>query len=991
MPQGALTVDAGTKYPRRYLENPAMTGEGRLPARTPAIPAQKRGVTHKNITESDRVLLLNGDWRFRYLTEDTDAPFWQPGYADGGWDDLPVPSMWQFRGYGSCLYPNVRYCFPYDPPHIRRENPVGLYRRRFSAEKRRGGRAVLRFLGVDCAYFVWLNGAYLGFSKGSRIPAEFDATAALRDGENLLAVKVYAFSDGSYLENQDMLMASGIFRDVMLIFTGANALWDYTILPAPEGVRVKYACTAGGPPAALRFTLCDAAGAACAEETRPLSETGEAFLPLRNAVTWNAEAPYLYTLYTEILENGATVETHTKRVGIAQSEIRGSELLLNGRPITLKGVNRHENNAKTGRAVTAAQIGAELRDIKACNLNAIRCSHYTNHPLFYELCSELGIYVMDEADCESHGAECTGDQGALNKDAAWFPAFFDRVSRMYETDKNETCINIWSLGNECGEGQNAERCARWLCERDVKKPIKDNRDPALPCGRFCETGYMPMQTLFDSRPENGPLLMLEYAHAMGNSPGGLEDIWNWVYENAHCCGGYVWEYKSHGFYTPGKNGRPRYLYGGDFPDDRYHWSNFSLDGYHTSDGTPKPAWGELREVSAPAYVRWEQNGVTVKNTYDFRAFSGVVMRWRVSADGVPVREGEAALDGLEARARRFIPLPLETEGLCGLITADCAFFENGEKIAHKQKILAEIPAPAAEPRAFAHTVEKAERGAAVRGEGFAVTVENGLLARIEKDGAVLLDAPLRLNCFRAPTDNDGAIFPPNHGEEWKEKLTQTMRFWCDGFTLTDAPEEVTATARGRFLPHSHYWGFEAELRYRILAGGETEISVSLEPYGDGPAILPRVGVVLDLPGDYDRCRWLGRGPGESYPDCKANAPVGLYEAAAADTRFLYDVPQETGGHEDCRRVTVFGAGRALTAEGRFSFSLHEFSLEALTKARHRDEPEPDGRRYLYLDHRVRGLGSHSCGPEPEAAYELPMGAFRWGFRLIPGAKDESRT
>ena len=974
---------------QKVLFAPEKVGENRLPARTLLIPAGMRGVTHRNYLQSDRVQLLSGDWRFSYLPEDTEEAFYLSAYNDRAWDTLEVPSMWQFHGYGTCYYPNVRYVFPYDPPYIHRNNPVGLYRLSFRAKKPEQGCAVLRFLGVDNVYFVWLNGTYIGFSKGSRIPAEFDVTAALSDGDNLLAVKVYTYSDASYLENQDMLLASGIFRDVMLIYTGENALWDYTLLPDKTGLTVKYLCSVGRTPAVLRFTLCDAAGAVCAAAEKPLTESGEAFLPLANAVEWNAEQPYLYTLYTEIAENGRVTETHTKKVGIAQSSIDGYYLKMNGKPITLKGVNRHENNCRTGRAIKASQIEAELKDIKACGLNAIRCSHYTNQPLFYELCSELGIYVMDEADCESHGAEASGDQGALNKDPAWFDAFFDRASRMYALNKNETCINIWSLGNECGAGENNTRTADWLTRQDVKKPIKD-MSACFPDAeeQFALTGYMPMQTLYDTEENPAhPLLMVEYGHAMGNSPGGLEDIWNWVYENEHCCGGYVWEYKSHGFFTKGKNSRPRYLYGGDFPDE-YHWSNFSLDGYHRSDGTPKPAWAELREVSAPVHVRWEENGVTVKNTYDFLPLDGVILRWSVCADGKAVRQGEIPLDGLPARERRFFSLPLETQGLSGLITADCVFSKAGRILAHKQTVLADIPLPAPEPEAFRHSVSQKADVVCVTGENFCVTVKNGLLCRLEKNSKVLLQAPMQLNCMRAPTDNDGIVgFDPRLAGVWKDYLVHTMRFGCHSVCVDDTPAGVTVTATGKFLPQSYGWGFDTVLCYRIASGGGVQVEISMKPYykDDKPAVLPRVGVYFELDPVFAHCRWFGRGPDENYPDCKAHTPIGAYEADISDLHFLYDVPQETGNHGDCRRVTVSGGGKALTVLGAFSFSFHDFSPAELIKARHCDELEKSEKHYLYIDHRHRGLGSNSCGPQPEKAYELPTGDYQWSFRLEPDA------
>lgn len=981
-------TQAGKRYPKDYIENQKMLCENRLPARSLQVPAQKRGVTHANFTESDRVQLLSGEWEFKYLEEDTGEEFWLP--ESGGFrDTLPVPSMWQFHGCGTCYYPNLRYCFPYDPPHIFRSNPVGLYRKSFTVTGRGGRRAFLRFLGVDNAFFVWLNGRYIGFSKGSRIPAEFDVTDALREGGNLLAVKVYTFSDASYLENQDMLLASGIFRDVALIYTGENALWDYTILPDTTGFTVKYSCLAGKEPAGVRFTLCGADGSALSQEERPLTEKGEVFLPLEHAITWNAEEPYLYTLYTEIVENGQVTETHTKRAGIAKSEIKDHRLMMNGSPITLKGVNRHENNAKSGRALAAGQIEAELRDIKACNLNAIRCSHYTNHPLFYELCSEIGIYVMDEADCETHGAECTGDLGALNKDPEWFDAFRDRMERMYEINKNETCVNIWSLGNECGHGENNDRCVGLLKEKDVKKPIKDNNNSIADDagGYLATTGYMPMKTLLDSSPEDGPLMMLEYGHAMGNSPGGLEDIWDWVYENEHCCGGYVWEYKSHGFYVPGRDGEPRYLYGGDFPDV-YHWSNFSLDGYHTSDGTPKPSWAELREVSAPIHVKWEDDGVLIKNTYDFKTLDGVEMRWRVAADGETVREGMALTGVWAPREWKKIYLPLDTDGLTGIVTADCVFYDGGKEIGHRQKILADVPRPEEKPLPFTHTVTEEDGLVRVEGGSFTLEIKDGLISKLVKNGSVIFDSPMRLNCMRAPTDNDGIVgFEPRLVDEWKNYLVGSMRFGCYGMKVEDAPETVTVTATGRFLPHSHYWGFDTVIVYRVKAGGETEVSIDMVPYGKRlPKVLPRVGVVFELDGDYGRCRWLGRGPNENYPDCKAHAPVGLYENEISKMNFLYDVPQETGTRCDCRRVTVSGGGRELGVYGSFCFSCHDFTLDALTKARHRDELEKSEKRFLYIDHRHRGLGSNSCGPQPEEEYELRPGRFTWSFTLKADAR-----
>ncbi len=976
-----------------YLANQHLSGENRLPTRTLLLPAQKAGITHKNFTESDRVQLLNGTWKFFYLPDDvpneTSEEFHRTDLNDAAWDDLPVPSMWQFHGYGTCYYPNVRYCFPYDPPYVHRDNPVGLYRLTFTARNTPRGRAILRFLGVDSAYFVWLNGQYVGFSKGSRLAAEFDVTNILRDGENLLAVKVYSYNDGSYLENQDMLLASGIFRDVMLLYTGDNSLWDYTILPEKTGFTVKYTCTVGKSPASLRFSLADADQALVAYAEHPLCAEGTVFLPLENGVEWNAEHPYLYTLITEVAEGDSVKEVYTKKVGIARSEIQGHFLTMNGHPITLKGVNRHDNNPHTGRAITAEQIERELREIKANGLNAIRCSHYTNQPVFYELASELGIYVMDEADCESHGAEATGDRGALNKDPDWYDAFFDRISRMYLLNKNETCIHIWSLGNECGAGQNDQKCAEWLASQDVKKPIRADGDPRIEGmpRRFEQTNYMGMDRLLKSKAEDpDPLIIVEYAHAMGNSPGGLEDIWSWIYQNEQACGGYVWEYKNHGFYAEGKDGRPRYLYGGDFPE-LYHWANFSLDGFHTSDGTPKPSWQELGELFAPVFVRWETSGVHVRNTCDFTVLDGVTLRWSVKADGIVLRAGEASLDGLHPHEWKFFALPLQVDGAIGLITADCEFYSDGRKIAHKQTVLADIPEEKAIERPFVHEVESCGTHLTVKGEDFSVRIQKGLLCGLSKDGKPLLDAPMKLNCWRAPTDNDGNLGGFSQvTRDWESKLVRSMEFGCYRVEVTNTPTCVTATAMGKFLPLCHTWGFDARITYRVTDGGVVDMDFDLNPYGDWkPNNLPRVGVYFTLDPAYTRCDWLGRGPGDSYPDRKAAAPIGLYTADVKEMNFQYDMPQETGNRQDSRRVTVSGGDLSLTAEGRFSFSFHDFTLSDLTDARHRDELDKSEEKYLYIDHRHRGIGSGSCGPQPEAEYELPMGSFSWSFRLRAGS------
>jgi beta-galactosidase/beta-glucuronidase len=470
---------------------------------------------------------------------------------------------------------------------------------------------------------------------------------------------------------------------------------------------------------------------------------------------------------------------------------------------------------------------------------------------------------------------------------------------------------------------------------------------------------------------------------MGNSPGGLEEIWNWIYQHEHCCGGYVWGYKNHGFYAEGKDGRARYLYGGDFQDVA-HWSNFSLDGFHTSDGTPKPVWLELGEIFAPIFVRWEEDGICIKNTGDFRPLENVVLRWSVKADGVTVRSGEIGLDPLPARGRQKVALPLDTAGLVGCITADCEFYHEDAKLAHKQKLLADLPAPAQELLPFAHTVtvdpDDSHR-VTVCGEDFSLELRGGMLAGMMRNGRVVLDTPMAINCWRAYIDNEHGGFGSEVVNNMEEHLVSSMAFGCYTVEVEDTADCVTIQAAGKFLPYCHNWGFHTHITYRITAGGVVDVAIAMDPYGDAPKLLNRVGVRFVLPEAYTHCAWLGCGPGDSYPDRKANAPIGLYEADVETMNFLYDVPQETGNRHGCRRLTVSGGEAPLHIEGQFSFSLHDFAQWNLYKARHRDELETSKEKYLYVDYLQRGLGSKSCGPGPESAYEIPVERFSWSFRI----------
>lgn len=607
--------------PCQVIENPKLLQKNYLPPRSCVIPAQKENVYYCNKEESDRIQLLSGSWRFLYAEQEGFIPpdFYTENADASTWDILKVPSMWQFHGYGIPRYTNTEYPFPFNPPYVGNYNPVGIYRRSFHVSKQYT-KTILHFDGVDNAFFVYVNGREIGFAKGSRNAHEFDLSQDIHTGENTIAVKVYTYSDASYLEAQDMILASGIFRDVYLIYANEVSVWDYTIKTAMDKIEVSIELDGA---LAEDMELLVTAGSQIARNV--LQHTFKIDSPR----LWNAEEPYLYPVTIQLFKNNIIFEEHSKMVGLREIEIIDGVLCLNKAPIKIKGINRHEYVPDNGCTVDYETTKKELKLIKKFNLNAIRCSHYPTIPYFYELCSELGIYVLDEADLETHGCGVTGDQGFLSKDVEWLDAYLDRERRMVARDKNETCIIIWSVGNECENGTNLVKCGEFLKNAVVSKPVLYPQDDAhVPTFTdFRQCGYSPLWTMDQFEYEtdklcNKPVLKTEYGHSMGDGPGSLYDNWEKIYGSKTFAGGFVWEFKNQGILKNGK-----LLYGGDF-GEKNHAYNFNLDGLLFSDETPKPAMYELGEVVAPVLVTYE-NGIKITNAYDFRNLNTLTSKWEL--------------------------------------------------------------------------------------------------------------------------------------------------------------------------------------------------------------------------------------------------------------------------------------------------------------------------------------------------------------------------
>ena len=975
----------------KELQNPQILHMNRLSPRATLVPSSEKGVYYNNKEKSDRLFSLNGDYKFALYSDKAPDNFTDNGFDCSDFDTLDVPSMWQFRGYMEPTYPNVEYPFPFNPPYILRLNPVGCYMRTFEAEE--AERAILHFEGVDNAFYVYLNGEFVGFSKGSRLPAEFDITQKIKKGENILKVIVYTYSDASYLENQDMLMASGIFRDVYIIYSPKTALWDWEIITDDKNLSVK-AELFDDADAVAKFTFDGTV-----YEVPFKDGVAELALQPENIKLWNAETPNLYDLTLEIIEKGVLKEVHSKRVGFVTSAIKDRNFKVNGKDVLIRGINRHENNAENGRYITVEQIRRDLELIKSNNINAIRCAHYPNNPAFYEFCSELGIYVMDEGDIESHGCGITGDQGFLNKTPSWRNAFMDRTVRMVERDKNETCIVIWSMGNEMGSGENSEACAEWVRQRKDKKPVQYATLPENRWKRpFIGNGYCNvnrLQRVLDTADDTEqPLCLIEYAHAMGNSPGNMQVIWDYVLDHPRYCGGFVWEFRSHGKKRVNEDGSVDYLYGGDFHDDN-HWSNFTLDGFCTSDGTPKPTFLELKYIYTPVRIQLEDSKLTFTNLQDFSDLSALKIEYEIISDGVSVKKEFIEIN-LQPKEKATVDFASEYSGVDNFVTF--RILKGEETVGLKQfELLSTKEKTDFEKTSFIGEFVQNEDKISVTGENFTVLFANGVPQKYEKAGKVYFSEPMKFVTHRAETDNDGIVkLYPRWIGAWEQSRLQKMAYFNLKTNVEKMETSIKVITEGVLTQDHCYMGFNVKNEYTIYNDGLLVYEMEVKPFGDMPIPpeagsagsddpltprLPRFGVCFKLSKDFETVKWYGRGEDHAYEDTKEAAPVGIYELPIEKMNFMYDVPQETGSRCDTRYVQVKNGKNNFTVYGndKFSFQYHPWHIDSLRNARHRSEIKEDTSNYLYIDYKMRAIGSFSCGPNPERELDFEPHDFRFVF------------
>ena len=991
-----LSEAAGGAVPE--WQNPSALGEQKIPPHAYVWPyATRKAAAEGDYTRSPYYLSLNGKWKFHWSKNPDERPqaFFDPAFYTGNWTEMEVPGSWQRQGYGTAIYVNETYEFDAPlfgfrkhPPFVpSRYNEVGSYRRTFTVpEGWKERRVVLCCEGVASFYYVWLNGRRLGYNQDSKTPAEWDVTDFLQEGENVLALEVYRWSAGSYLECQDMWRISGIERDVYLYSTSREHIADLRVGASLDSVRyadglfaldVRTEQTQAGT--SVSYRLCDAGGR-CAAQGR--SADGH-FDTVRIAQVrrWSAEHPELYRL-TVVLEDAAGRVLHATGcdVGFRTSEIRNGQLCINGKPVLIKGVNRHEHS-QMGRTVDKETMEEDIRLMKRHNINTVRNSHYPASSYWYTLCDRYGLYVIDEANIESHGMGY--GEASLAKDTVWFPAHLDRTKRLYERSKNHPSVIIWSLGNEAGNGINFQRTYDWLKGVEHTRPVQYERaEQAYNTDIYCPM-YRSIEDIraYLARPGiYRPIILCEYLHAMGNSCGGMKEYWDLFESEPAAQGGCIWDWVDQSFREIDADGRWYWTYGGDYGGAGIpSFGNFCCNGLVSADRQPHPHLQEVKKIYQnikSELLDASTLRVRVKNWFDFSNLDEYRLSWSVTSDdGTRLAGGElfpscgpqACVDLTIGNIRLpdtavegYLLLEWRRKEASPLVGCDWVVAYDQYVLPGKAKRFAAIPA-------------------ATGKIGFAVDEATGALRQLTVGGRELLATPMTLSLWRPPTDNDGR---DRYGVRcWEaaglDSLVQRVVELRKAHGAVTAETEVLNARGGRV-------GM-ATFRY-VPEGNALRLTVAFAHDTSVVAALARTGLVCALDPAFRHIEYLGRGEVETYADRKQCGLIGLHRTSPERMFHAYVVPQATGNRTDVRWLRMTddaGCGFLVCAAQPFEFGALPYSDRTIAASRHLNELRADSTITLHLDARQAGVGTATCGPGVLPQYRVPLTPQTFEFTIYP--------
>ncbi|MFN2208871.1 MAG: glycoside hydrolase family 2 TIM barrel-domain containing protein [Candidatus Promineifilaceae bacterium] len=1030
-------------------ENPQVVAINKRPGHTRTIPYQTaEDALSGRCSESPYYQLLNGTWQFHYLPSPDAVPdsFFNGDLDHLDWEPIVVPGNWTLQGYDKPIYTNIKMPIPLDPPHVPQDdNPTGLYRRSFTIPDAWDGRRIfINFDGVESAFYLWVNNLFVGYSQDSRLPAKFDLTDFVTAGENQLALMVIRWSDGSYLEDQDHWWMAGIFRDVYLYATPQVHILDYAVRTILDKeytngmleVQVDLEAFGQRKPDGCQvdMQLYDAQHNMVFES--PISKalrrnpSEPASLILRqevsNPLKWTAETPNLYTLVLTLSDPaGSELEHLSCKVGFRQVEIKDSQLLLNGRSLLIKGVNRHEHDDVRGKAVTEAGMIADIRLMKQFNINAVRNSHYPMHPRWYELCDEYGLYLIDEANIEAHALE-----RSLCRDPQWANAFLQRGMRMVQRDKNHPSILLWSLGNESGYGPNHDALAGWIRGADPTRPLHYEGAISHRDGRAWSGGeratdivcpmYPPVQEIeeYGRFPTSDrPLIMCEYAHAMGNGPGALYEYWQAIRAYDNLQGGFIWDWVDQGLLKTDDWGNNYWAYGGDF-GDKINDVNFCINGLVWPDRTPHPALYEVKSVYQPVQVSADVSDtsgsglrISIRNEYAFLTLEHLIPTWEIAADGQVLQSGTLTTLAVPTGQSENITLPLEIPDLQpGVETfftlrfttrEDTSWCAAGHEVAAAQFLLPTSETVEAKSPALHDlpplTLLQEDQSAIISGQGFQIIYDelNGRIISWQKEDVDLLVSSPVLNLWRAPTDNDGIKLDDERYyilNEWLKAGVHELDYKIDAVSIEQpAPQKIIIQMRAHGGAGSKRDLVQHTQTLTIFGSGELLLDNQVITHHGLPP-LPRIGLTMVLPAGFEKLSWFGRGPFENYRDRNSGALVGRYHSTVSEQYVPYIVPQEHGNKTDVRWLALTndsGAGLLAIGVPIMEISAGHYTAGDLYAAAHTKELVPRAETILNLDLMQMGLGSASCGPATLPAYLILPGTYSFSVRLRPFTKADA--
>ena len=1007
----------------RFYEDLNVMHDKTMSARAYYIPASVRMNDLVEYRErSDRFQLLNGEWKFRYYSSiyDVTESFYEKGYDVSGFDQVTVPGVWQMDGYDTHQYTNIRYPFPFDPPYVPQDIPCGAYVHNFEYHReKKASKAFLNFEGVDSCFYVWVNGAYAGYSQVPHATSEFDVTDLLNEGENTLAVLVLKWCDGSYLEDQDKFRMSGIFRDVYLLKRPEKTIRDYYITTDVEkdSVVVKLDMHFSEP-VETKVTIEDKYGAVVARGEA--AENGVLELTVLNPVLWNAENPYLYQVILTMPD-----EVIVDRIGFRTIEIKDKVVYFNGEKIKFRGVNRHDSDPETGFVINARQIKKDLMLMKQHNFNAIRSSHYPNAPYFYQMCDEYGFMVIDEADIEAHGPFMLYRKEDTDRnrfqhwnekiadDPAWEKAIVDRVRLMVQRDKNRPSIIMWSMGNESAYGCNFEKALAWTKKFDPDRITQyesaryRNYDITYDYENLdlYSRMYPSLQEIEDYLKNDGskPFLLVEYCHSMGNGPGDFEDYFQMIHKDDRMCGGFVWEWCDHAIaHGTAENGKTRYYYGGDH-GEAIHDGNFCMDGLVYPDRTPHTGLLEYKNVYRPVrVVSYDQkNGQIVLHNYmDFDNLKDYVdISYEMTQDGLTVKKGKLANVVAAPHSDAEVELKLQVPNtgkvylkLIYRLKKQMPLLEQGYELGFDEMKLANeddrnrqaVKWMEQEKAIGTINVKENDRQIVLQAKDFTYVLDKctGLFEDMQFAGRSYMNHPMELNIWRAPTDNDMYI-----KQEWKKAHYDAAYTRAYHIEVLQNKHGVLIMEHAAVVADTVQKILDVKMTWKINEDGKIEAVIEAIKDKEFPD-LPRFGIRMFLNKKMDEITYFGMGPQESYRDKHQASCHGLFRSKVAQMHEDYIRPQENGSHYDCDYVELTNGqcGIAAVSKNPFSFNASVYTQEELERVSHNYELKESDSIVFCMDYAMNGIGSNSCGPDVLDKYRFAEEAFQFQFELIPFVK-----